>query len=290
MLMKHFSKYLLRNLLLILIIVLPFSGSAQNNTISIVSWNLQTFGKTKSDSIINFMAETVKDFDIVAVQEVVGKSSGGVKAVDRLRSQLRENCSKCDWKYVASGRTTGNPLQSERYAFFWKGDRIKIVGNPWLENNFAEQIEREPYMAKFASGKDTFTLVNFHAIPRSKQPEQEIKYFKYYPAIYHGHNLIFLGDFNLPQTHNVFNPLKKMGYKPVLKNQKTTLKMKPKNGEYLASELDNIFYHSDSIQVVKSGIIPFYQAFPDLVAARKISDHVPVYFILRMKEKKKKRR
>lgn len=44
--------------------------------VKISSWNLQNFGKTKTEAEINFMANTLKDFDVVAIQEVVaGKLS-----------------------------------------------------------------------------------------------------------------------------------------------------------------------------------------------------------------------
>ena len=84
--------------------------------------------------------------------------------------------------------------------------------------------------------------MNYHAIPKKKQPETEIKYFKFLPGKYPGSNLIFLGDFNVPQNHTVFNPLKKIGYRPVFTGQKTTMKMEGVGEECLASEYDNIFY------------------------------------------------
>ena len=35
----------------------------------LLSWNLENFGKSKSNGEITFIANTVKDFDIVAIQE-----------------------------------------------------------------------------------------------------------------------------------------------------------------------------------------------------------------------------
>jgi hypothetical protein len=62
-------------------------------------------------------------------------------------------------------------------------------------------------------------VVNFHAITKAKQPETEIKYFKFCPP-HPDLNPLFVGDFNCPQSHTVFIPLKKMGYQSVLVNQK----------------------------------------------------------------------
>lgn len=92
-----------------------------------------------------------------------------------------------------------------------------------------------------------------------------------------------MGDFNCPQSNNVFNPLKSKGYKPVLIGQKTTLRMKCINSDCLASEYDNIFYPSNKIRFLNSGVIHFYQLSSDMKAARKISDHVPVIFIFAIK-------
>jgi len=121
-------------------------------------------------------------------------------------------------------------------------------------------------------------LVNFHAITKSRQPETEIKYFKFLPQEYSNLNLIFVGDFNCPQSHTVFNPLKKMGYFPVFQNQKTTLKQKCKNDNCLASEFDNILFKTTTINYINSGVVSFYKKFNSLKEARKISDHIPIWF------------
>lgn len=86
-----------------------------------------------------------------------------------------------------------------------------------------------------------------------------------------------MGDFNVPQSHTVFNPLKKIGYRPVLQDQKTTMKMKCVGEECLASEYDNIFYNCNTIQLLNSGVVLIYKSFPDMKAVRRISDHIPVW-------------
>jgi deoxyribonuclease-1-like protein len=115
------------------------------------------------------------------------------------------------------------------------------------------------------------------------QPETEIKYFKFLPSEYPNLNLVFAGDFNCPQSHSVFNPLKKMGYKSVFVNQKTSLKQLCYVGDCLASEFDNIWYNPNKIELKNSKIILFYSAFKTLKEAREISDHIPLVlaFILK---------
>lgn len=249
-----------------------FSVAAQN--ITVCSWNLKDFGQTKTEDQLTFIANTLKNYDIIAVQEVVA-GPGGPQAVARLADALNRTGAK--WDYSISHGTSSDRYSKERYAYLWKTSKTAIVGEPWLEKKYNLQISREPFLARFKLGKKQFTIVTFHAIPKAKQPEAEIKYLQYLPAEYPADALIFCGDFNLSQAHTVFNPLKKSGYPAALTNQKTSLRQKCIKGDCLASEYDNFFYNQTQINCISAGIIPFYTAFPEIKEARKISDHVPIF-------------
>ena len=86
--------------------------------VRLCSWNIQDIGKSKSDLEIGFMANTIKDFDIVAIQEVVAKDPGGAQAIARLADALNRMGSK--WDYTVSSPTSSSAYKSERYAFLWK--------------------------------------------------------------------------------------------------------------------------------------------------------------------------
>ena len=233
------------------------------------------FGRSKSDSEIDFIVNTIKGVDILLIQEVVAEDPGGAQAVARLGQALNKAGAK--WEYRISDVTTGaNSYKRERYAILWKPSVVTLVGKPWLEKRFNLEIDREPFYATFKYDKKEFTVVNFHAVTKHMQPETEIKYFKFLPAEYSHLNLLFFGDFNLPQAHSVFNPLKSMGYKAALKDQKTSLRQDCKNDDCLSSQFDNCFYNSKSINHESSRVIHFYRSFPDFKQARKISDHVPI--------------
>lgn len=255
-------------------LIICIQGVAQ---LTLCSWNLKDFGKSKSDETIAFIASLVNDYDIVAVQEVVA-GYGGAQAVARLHEAL--NRKGYNWDYRVSEVTSGNnSYKHERYAFLWKTSRVKLVGKPALETQYEAEIDREPYLATFSHNNKEFTVVNFHAITKSMQPETEIKYLKLLPAAYPGKNLIFCGDFNCPQSHTVFNPLKAMGYKPALINQKTSLKENCVQNNCLASEFDNVFFNTGRTQYLSAGPVLFFNRFNnDLQRARTVSDHVPVIF------------
>ena len=241
--------------------------------VKLLSWNIENFGKSKSDSEINFIANTLKSYDIVALQEVVA-GPGGAQAVARLADELNRKGSK--WDYVVSDPTSSSANKTERYAFIWKTAKIKKIGKAWLEKKYHLEIEREPFYCTFEYDKKQFTVASFHAITKSKQPETEIKYFKLLPAEYPKLNLVFLGDFNCPQSHTVFNPLRKMGYQSAFVHQKTSLKKKCDGSNCLASEFDNIWFNKSRIKKIASEVLPFYKSFQTLKEARTISDHIPI--------------
>lgn len=262
----------MKKYLLLLIVFISFSSYSQ--TLSVCSWNIRDFGNSKSEAEIAFIATTIQSFDIIAIQEVVA-GQGGARAVARLADQLNRTGNK--WDYSISNVTSSSAYKAERYAFIWKTSNVMKVGEAWLEQKYGLLIDREPYYCRFKIADKTVTLVNFHAITKSRQPETEIKYFKFLPGIYPKDNLIFCGDFNVPQSHTVFIPLRKMGYASALVNQKTSLKQQCVAEECLASEFDNFYFNARKVKVIKAGIVRFYQSFPDLKQARSISDHVPIY-------------
>jgi deoxyribonuclease-1-like protein len=179
---------------LILFINLTYVLYAQ---ITICSWNLENFGKSKNDSTINFIANIVNDYDVIAIQEVVA-GNGGAQAVARLSDVLNRKDSK--WDYTISDPTISSSHNAaERYAFIWKTSKLTIIGKAWLEKKYNLEIDREPFFATFKTNGKLFTIVTFHAITKAKQPETEIKYFKFLPAEYQNNNLILCGYFNCPQ-------------------------------------------------------------------------------------------
>ncbi len=265
---------------LTLFLFLSISGIAFAQ-VSVCSWNIMNLGKSKSDSELTVIANTINNYDIIAIQEVVA-GAGGTKAVSRLVALLNAKGSKWDYA-ISNATTTNNPSSSERYAFLWKTARVNKVGSSWLDQNYSNEIDREPFMSTFEYQGKTFTLVSFHAVPKKKNPASEIKYFKFFTKLYPKLNLIFMGDFNCPQSHTVFNPIKNIGFAPILVNQKTSLRQKCINNDCLASEYDNLFYDIQKIKIKQKGIVAFYKPFTSIKEARKISDHVPIWCVIDIK-------
>ena len=84
--------------------------------VKVVSWNLENFGQSKSAESMSFIANTLKAYDIVAIQEVVA-GSGGAQAVAKLADEL--NRKGAQWDYTISDPTSSSDYKTERYAFIW---------------------------------------------------------------------------------------------------------------------------------------------------------------------------
>lgn len=192
----------MKKLFFLLLLLFQFSFSQ----VKLLLWSVENLGSSKSEATIVFIVNTIKNYDVVALQEVVA-GDGGAQAVAQLADEFNRKGAK--WEYVISDPTSSSVYKIERYAFLWKTYKVKKIGKVWIEKKYYQEIDREPFYCTFEYNNKQFTLANFHAITKEKQPETEIKHFKYLPAQYPNLNLLFVGDFNCPQSHTVFNPLKK---------------------------------------------------------------------------------
>jgi len=244
--------------------------------LKIITWNLCNFGKSKDDQEIYFIAQTLRHYDIVGLQEIV-TSRYGAQAITKLQQQLNRTGVK--WDYALSDPTTGKG--TERYAYFWKTNKVKMKSRPWLVKPLAEDIDREPYMARFVRKDNPNVSVlcaNFHAIPEDKNPAYEVNLLRFLHQAYKKDNLVIMGDFNLSQKNEAFNALKDYGYRPVVKDEKTSLKRKMNDGgTYVSNPFDNIFVEGQVFTQKAAGVVDFVQQFNSLESARKISDHLPVW-------------
>ncbi len=248
--------------------------SGKGGNITVMSWNLNELGKSKNESEKKYIVNLLRQFDVVAIQEVV-TSFYGAQAVASIAEDL--NRSGARWKYAISEPTTGRG--SERYAYLWKDSKLKLVETPMLSKRLEGDVDREPYLAKFASrdASGDFVLVNFHAVPKDKEPAFEIYQLKYIEEAFPSENIIYLGDFNLEPSHEVFGMLYNRDYSPLFNDLKTTLKRKSIDGIYYSNAYDNMFINENEMKIYDAGAIDFVTDFNSLESARMISDHLPIW-------------
>lgn len=268
-----------QKILLLLLVLTSLQTFSQQEDINIISWNIQDFGKTKSNDELNEMAELLRDADIVAIQEVVS-GFGGAQAVAKLTDIL--NRKGAQWDYVISNPTRIPKYVTERYAIIWKTKYIKIKNRGKLIKELESVIDREPFVLDFYMTDKKLTLINFHSRPHDKNPEAEITALTQFINSNVTGNVILAGDFNVYEDNTVFNKLKQQGYSPAVTDQKTTLKRTCDGFDYRNHAIDNIFY-STNIAKTKSGVIDFVGECENLEKARKLSDHLPVYLSIELK-------
>ncbi|MDW8346780.1 MAG: endonuclease/exonuclease/phosphatase family protein [Bacteroidia bacterium] len=252
----------------------PHGPTNSKENIRLMSWNIQNFGKSKDANEIKYITKTLKDMDIVAIQEV-SSTFVGPQAVAKLADELNRTGNK--WLYAVSDPTTGTG--TERYAYLWKPSRVRLIGEPFLEKSLADEIDREPYLARFECKGERVLLVNFHAVPQSKHPEREIELLPRIQSKYANEKIVMMGDFNLSQKSPAFEGMRKRGLKPALINVKTSLRMRSNStapADYFSEEYDNFYFNPTQIDARTSQRIDFVRDFRSLEDARKISDHVPI--------------
>ncbi len=181
----------------------------------IATWNIRAFGgltarwearpsdRPKRDlHSLACIAEIVRRFDVVALQEV----KRDVTALCRLLDMLGP-----DWREIASDVTEGDAGNDERLAFLYDRTRVQpsgLVAEIVLPVDVGEvrrQFARTPYAASFQAGAAEFILVSLHVI-WGKDPEdrrQELaeiatwmREWAVRPREWNS-NLLVLGDFNL---------------------------------------------------------------------------------------------
>ena len=138
------------------------------DTILMASFNIQRLGPSKmgNDWVMERLAEIVRLFDIVAIQEVTDVSG---RVVPALVERINQQGSR--YQFVLSPRVGRDATgYFEQYAYLY--DTARIAGGPdycYLVQDPSDLLHREPHVGRFAAraaaNPFTFTLVNIHTDP-----------------------------------------------------------------------------------------------------------------------------
>ena len=132
----------------------------------VASWNIKEFGHTtqRLPEAYFYIAEILSRFDLIAVQEV--KST--LKDLDIVMRILGGK-----WDYIVNDITEGGQGNSERSAYLYNTDRVKLSGLAgeivlWPEltgDSPVQQLKRTPYATGFKAGWKSFAMLNLHLHP-----------------------------------------------------------------------------------------------------------------------------
>jgi endonuclease/exonuclease/phosphatase family metal-dependent hydrolase len=274
--------------------------SATDRNLVVATWNLTNFGVQKrEDTHITIMAEIIKSFDVVAIQEVADN-------LEHLESLLAKLGAGWDATYTD---VAGN---QERLAYIFNTGRVaptnlaaELAMRPYertrivieeVEEEF-EGFNRNPYIVGFKAGTFEFNLVNVHlywnsfglrrleAKALSSWAKRRVN--KSYPP---NNDIILLGDFNMPKLHEddeIFKEIKDNGLE--IPKYKTEV-----SGTNLTGTMhyDELAFFPDKTRddfTGKMGVFDFDKVlFPDLYQDNQenfftymryyVADHRPLWF------------
>ncbi len=273
-----------RFFLLFFFALLATASSAQlTDSLTLISWNIRDFGRTKSDTEMVAIARILRAADVVAIQEVVA-GYGGAQAVARLADELNRMGSR--WDYRISDPTDSPAYKTERYAILWKPSRLQLLGRPTLVGGLAQLVYREPYLARFRFDGREFFLLNYHSRRYDENPQEELGYLVLLAREAAALPLLIAGDFNMSESDVAFLPLYQLGYAPALRDQPTTLKRaySANGSSYLHHAIDNVFYNTAHMTLLRAAPIDFVGSWEGLATARQLSDHLPVRLVFGWRE------
>lgn len=138
------------------------------DTIGIASYNIQVFGVSKMEQswVVDTLAQIVRHFDIVAIQEIRSKE-------DRVLSDFVAAVNADGSRYdVVIGPRLGRTSSKEQYAFVYDTNRIEVDSSSvGTMSDPQDLLHREPLVARFrtrpmsAGTPFSFWLVNVHTDP-----------------------------------------------------------------------------------------------------------------------------
>ncbi len=137
------------------------------NAVRIASFNIQVFGESKmaKPRVAALLAEIVRQFDIVAIQEIRAKQNILPQFVDQVNATGRH------YDYVIGPRL-GRTSSKEQYAFIFDTASIEIDRTAlYTVNDPDDLLHREPLVGWFRvrgpapEEAFTFSLVNIHTDP-----------------------------------------------------------------------------------------------------------------------------
>jgi deoxyribonuclease-1-like protein len=177
------------------------------NTIRVASFNIQVFGNSKAakPKVMNVLAETIRQFDVVAIQEIRTKSQDLLpRFVDLINSTGRH------YDFVIGPRL-GNTDSKEQYAFVFDTASIEVDRSScYTVDDPDNLLHREPFVGSFrVRGPSpeqafTFTLIDIHT-----DPDETVKELNALDDVFRAvrgdgrreDDVILLGDLNVDEHH-----------------------------------------------------------------------------------------
>lgn len=255
----------------------PAAAPAPGSVITICTFNIQVFGTAKLNEtwVANILADIVRRFDVVAIQEVRSQDD---TLIPRFVQMV--NAQGARYHY-AIGPRLGRTVSKEQYAYVYNTDRLELdprsvltIGDP------QDNLHREPLLSHFRvrglppEQAFSFWLIDIHTDPDDAKHEIDVLADVFTAAQRDGwgeDDVILLGDFNAAPA--------KWGALAKIPGMTTAITTQPTNTRQNQT-YDNICFArpATSEYTGEYGIVNLMQVYGlTLDQALKVSDHMPVW-------------
>jgi deoxyribonuclease-1/deoxyribonuclease-1-like protein len=166
------------------------------------SFNIQIFGqsKMKKPTAVSTLLRILDRYDLVFIMEIRDSDDTAIyDLLQRLNHQSAKN-----YQIIVSERL-GRTASKEQYAYLYNPDKV-MPEQAYVFNDSRNQFEREPYVAHFRFGADTFTMIGIHTSPSDVSTELNAL-----PPVYSeakqkfgSRNIFIVGDLNADCSY--YNP------------------------------------------------------------------------------------
>lgn len=251
---------------------------SQDDTIKIAAFNIQVFGVTKASKpeVMDILAQTITEFDIVAIQEIRDASETAIVDLENEVDALGE-----DYTTIVGPRL-GRTSSREQYAYMFRTNLIEYIDSYTFDDSAFDDFHREPLIAKFQAinGNFDFVLVTIHVDPDEATEEIDALPVVVTDAKNHfgEEDIIILGDLNADCNYfdedDYDSPMRADEYTWVIDNDMDT------NLAASSCTYDRIIMLDDSQSdfTENAGVYRFddiYNLSED--QAEDVSDHYPVW-------------
>jgi endonuclease/exonuclease/phosphatase family metal-dependent hydrolase len=246
-------------------------------TITIASFNIQVFGESKlaKPDVMNVLAQVVRWFDVVAIQEIRAKNQ---QVIPRFVELI--NAEGAHYKHVVGPRI-GRTVSKEQYAFIYNSATVELIPESvYTVDDPDDLLHREPLVAAFRargpppSAAFTFSLVNIHTDPDETDQELDVLDDAFRAVRNDGRgedDVILLGDLNVDDSH-----LGELGRMPYVGWVITGM---PTNTRGTKMYDNLVFDRRATIEFSgRSGVVDMMRQFNlTMDLAIDVSDHLPIW-------------
>lgn len=263
----------------------PGDQTLGGDMVRLASFNIQVFGEHKigNPDVVRILADVVRHFDIVAVQEIRDEQQSLLP-----RFVQAVNGPGLHFDYVIGPRL-GRTTSKEQYAYIFNTDTIEVDRSAlYTVRDPDDLLHREPLVASFRCRRAepdlafTFTLVNIHTDPTPQTLREELTVlddvFRSVRNDPRGEDdVILLGDFNanfqqmgdLSRTQNLAFAVTVSSASKMLATNITG-----------KAQYDNLVFDRTATQefLGRSGVFDFLREYNlSQAQAKQVSDHLPVW-------------